>query len=471
MQTLAFAMEETEFLPAYLGVSSGLHCNFASISAPEELTYIRDCSFPLKHRKGIQYIPRDVKNDGDAFIEKYEKGVTLGYYHETYDLLDEKTAKLTGPSSISSDAFIGKSSLVMNFLYENNFSYQAPGVTVIEGGNIFFIIAGNTTKAVIGDHSLLLTYLVAVRNKFYDLDAYAEQNAVPREKNKASYCVAKARALVDECPQLTDAIAFALNLRNESLFDLDTIEQEAQKDAKILQWCRQQIAKEIHLPLEDIIFIPQRSYHIDLDLLVTVDQRILFRAPLAGERALWQKTQDILLSELGQKAVITEEHNFTEGLLFCGLAVAALFDNSAIDISEKSDSHTDTSPQAVPQITSCFFLSQTESASADLIESFSRFLRENCGFTYVEGIIHPDYETCHMGVHCLSQEYFPNVGKREQVCSRCKKPGRLLRCQRPCLMPFCSLRCQKKAWRAGHKDVCPNRKIGQGTTCAPTRSL
>jgi hypothetical protein len=297
---------------------------------PFEIDYPRDFSFPLKHVVGNkkQYLPGKVTSDEFYDIRALSRLIINGFYIDEYgfDCVGEKctlyeTQGLCGPSIEKERVQLS----LVKFFEANRIAYAEPRKTIIEGGNIHFLLSNNKAKAIIGDHSLLLTYLVTLLrnewpseindNKDDDLQMRLHPH-LERNENLLRKLLA-GRLTEEEC----------LNLELASLKELAEDEKLLAKGksriiSERLRWCKNLIALELELNVEDLIFIPQRNYHIDLDLFVTAKEKIVLRSPVPSkEEKIWVLQYNVLTRNLGEEFLVIPPADLFDGILFCGLPI------------------------------------------------------------------------------------------------------------------------------------------------------
>lgn len=406
---------------------------------PKPLYYPRDYSFPLAHRDGIQYVPRNITKQEYRNIFNAQNLITIGFYQDEYGFDPKEKLDLLVSGAFSSDSFVEQSDKLIKYFKEHHISYKEPGKTIIEGGNIFFVTLNGKTKVIVGDHSLIATYLVMGIGGGWPQEEIKRLARTIPEDSRLYYSVERnARLLMFKNLGLlkTDLLDVALSPVGAN--DREKFKEAALIVATRLLWCKQQIARELEVDLEDVIFIPQRSYHIDLDLLITSKNTVALRAPKPGaDTVLWQLQKKILQQHVTLAEVPV---NLTDPYMFCGFSIAEknwyIFPNS----------------------------------TATLQSDFSQFLIYEGGFDEAipfEG--GEQFTKKRMGLHCLTQEYFintdvtqklshtPNVGQeslsKSKVCAQCNAAGEMLRCGRCKAAFYCSNQCQKEHWST-HKNNC-----------------
>lgn len=159
------------------------------------------------------------------------------------------------------------------------YDYEIPfkqAKTSIEGGNIFLFELNGQKKAIIGETSLYLS-LAALEVEITDLDLQEE------EISEEAYRIAKNMNLWKQQKEIdysTLPLSEKIDKYHHIFSDVkDTNKKDLREKAiywqKKLDLTKQTIASEIEVPLEHIIFLPQTGFHIDLELTVTPEGRVL----------------------------------------------------------------------------------------------------------------------------------------------------------------------------------------------------
>lgn len=158
-------------------------------------------------------------------------------------------------------------------------SYFKASKSVFEGGNVFI----HKNRAIIGLHSVILTVMAIEqelrRNKKQD------KVMLPCEPSEHAYRMARNRGIFSilfskKNGENTDTLY--KNLREDFVKSIEDSEKPALKEKacyfdSLLREAKNTL--QFDLGVSHLTVIPQRSYHIDLDILVTPAGRVLIRNP------------------------------------------------------------------------------------------------------------------------------------------------------------------------------------------------
>ncbi len=174
--------------------------------------------------------------------------------------------------------------------------YRIPyklGKTVIEGGNCYLFYDGATPRAVIGELSIY-TSLIGLEEQGYFTknppllsDEEPSLEAYRAARNHRLYLEEKRDLDVSIRSQIQEEVQQAIqSLENvfggEKGYRLMLVAKVTEEDKSLykegarefeakLRMTKALIAEELSVPLQHIAFVPQRDFHIDMDLFVTPD--------------------------------------------------------------------------------------------------------------------------------------------------------------------------------------------------------
>lgn len=428
--------------------SSALFCsnifpifNVKGNTLPDEIPYPRDNSFPLKHAGGHQYIPYQFleSKSGEELISITEvsRAAILGYYMDTYGReFGQLKKEVIGTVGELFGAGFKNGQVLINFLKRNNIKYKDPGLTAIEGGNIHFITHKGKTKAIIGDHSLIMTIISDLFDDHFP-DFTADQFKLCKTHPKymlRNLDIAKLLNLGDFLPLFMENSKEYLKKYDEYLQKytspiLNYLDKSRAKHAnENLSHARYLIAKELELEVDDLIIIPQRKYHIDMDLFITPQGKIVLRSPNSNaERKIWEKQYAILERCFSKDNIIDVHEKFSDPALFCGI----------LD-SERNNNYV--------------------YIALELHDDFNQFIADSLG---LRPVWYPgDLSDSNAGAHCLVQEYIYNI-KQPILCATCNTPEPKFKCSRCKKVWYCNADCQSTHWPEhvkACKDIVTSKK-------------
>lgn len=403
---------------------------------PKHFHYPRDYSFPLKHSGYKQYIPRNVTQDEFKKILGLHQEMTLGYYLDEYgaEIIKEKPLLLTNSGFIG-EGILQKSARVLEYFEQHNILHKALGHTVIEGGNIHFVTTPHGLKAIVGDHAVIATYLAMTNGNKWPMEDIKRLQGILHSDSHLHYHMERNSRLVIQVLLGKLQVGQIPDLETRLLQDHE--KQELLEGARVISaritWCKQQIAKELEMPLKDVIFIPQREYHIDLDVMITAKNTVALRAPRTGEESLHALQKKILMDHV---PLVDVPANLNDPYQYCGLAI--------------------------PHKNWFIFPNTNE----EIAEDFRTFIIHEAGFEQAISLDDHNhvFTKKKMGFHCLTQEYYcgqPNsiatkTPKNITSCASCNKANSTQRCSKCKEVYYCGRDCQQKHW-AIHKTHCKNK--------------
>lgn len=148
--------------------------------------------------------------------------------------------------------------------------------TFIEGGNVYLFQKDNKDYAVVGELSLAWSLLLLQR-KGELVNTLANSNTAP---STYAYYLARNDRIKNEFFEYLQEPAqyftygeFLKEPLNEE--ELQELYQEAQLWEERITQTKQFMARDLQVPLENLVLIPQVSFHIDMDLVVTPSKKIL----------------------------------------------------------------------------------------------------------------------------------------------------------------------------------------------------
>lgn len=177
---------------------------------------------------------------------------------------------------------------IVHFLKENGIPHR-PSHCAFDGGNVFLYPSQEgKPRAIVGFNSVIHTFLALRVQKFYErckerlefevsepsTEAYyVARNLALHEKYKdyAYRCYRKTRTTQDSVieQEYNTALKKIITPEEKGQFRVAAIEIEKQ-----LQIAKEEIGNE--LGIDDPIFVPQRQFHIDLDLLPLKGKNVVF---------------------------------------------------------------------------------------------------------------------------------------------------------------------------------------------------
>lgn len=162
----------------------------------------------------------------------------------------------------------------------NCYHYRLPfrqAKTCIEGGNCFLFKSNGKQMALIGEISLYLSMLALIEQGFLaPIDP--SQGAASKSSLRAARNLDllqrlkkdKTKVLEEKYREYFRTLKQPLSKEEE-----ETFAEEGRKIDAFLAFTKRMMAEDLKIPLENIVFIPQRVYHIDMELFVTPDGRVV----------------------------------------------------------------------------------------------------------------------------------------------------------------------------------------------------
>jgi hypothetical protein len=174
--------------------------------------------------------------------------------------------------------------IALTYLYDLPFKQ---GLSCIEGGNCLLFSYHGKRHAIIGELSLLTSYMALTDMGLFD-GITREKRGAPSEhayriaRNFALYLETK---LIDQQSLNQLFISFLNPVSPEEKIKHE--EKAWLNDAK-LKLSKEYIAKDLELPVENLIIIPQLRFHIDMEIFVTPDGEIVLHDDLLALEFLKQ---------------------------------------------------------------------------------------------------------------------------------------------------------------------------------------
>lgn len=365
----------------FSGGHDGIEASEKYVIIPFNL-YPRDTSFPLLHAPNkAQYVPRNIaKNKQSDNKLLYLPVLTSSYCIDKHgpDCKQAIINLMCRDDAGYGQGFIDKYHTIKFYFDSNNISYNKPGESIIEGGNIHFVDG----KAIIGEDTLMINFLFMDEVSF---EWAVEDDNTYYSENRLYYSV---RNHWIAGGKLMSGSAENFRAKNKELFLKDLSDHEksqydllAQEYAAKIEWVERQIAKDIFLARKDIIYVPNRKFHIDLDMTITHDNKILLRAPLDDDERVIYNLQLGILNKYFPGKVIEAPAQFSDPFIFNGI--------TEIDSKEY------------------YCCGQGNY----LDQQFEGFMISHCGYQKVH-LLNSSYwqerKKNSAGVHCVTQQYFKN---------------------------------------------------------------
>jgi hypothetical protein len=227
----------------------------------------------------------------------------------------------------------------------NAFDYYLPfmrGKTCIEGGNCFFFNSKGQSKAIVGEMSVLLS-LIALEEQHYfainvaildditrsistpstdtlcmmrNLSLYNEKQKSAKKKNLQNKDVKNSFGTLSSPAEIVDIITF----KESSFLEKEVEKKECRKlvepvktkdaklfwnDARLLEaklaLTKAEMSKELGIPLENLIIIPQRNFRIDMEMFVTPEGIVVLHDDEQAEFFLENIKSKVKLSKEEEK--------------------------------------------------------------------------------------------------------------------------------------------------------------------------
>lgn len=285
-----------------------------SYSAPfkrDELYYPQKCS-EIKSIseinpaiKKIQLLPKSSPFIRDSHVTLFEGGHLIPY--PINNPFHKELLRTMHPHYSVGKGYVEKNvAQAMITALEEGISFKL-GKTCIEGGNCYLFMSKTQRKAVIGELSLYLSMIALDEQEAWERTVITSESG--KEPSEEAYRIARNLALYQkidvpklqdeqrnqekkQAEQILDDDSLPINPKLRELIDedldyhkqlvaplseedLDRFRDEARKIEIKLELTKIHIANELGVPLANIVFIPQRKFHIDMELFVTPNGKII----------------------------------------------------------------------------------------------------------------------------------------------------------------------------------------------------
>jgi len=229
---------------------------------------------------------------------------------------------------------------------EKNISYQI-AETCIEGGNCHLFISEQGPSAAIGVHSLVLSYIALEEQGYFEKNKELLQNMRKQivHPSEEFLRIARNLSLFQEVVTQVDPFEQRKNYSKESIYPafikaiqakysnltefrrqfISSLKEEDRKKYVLsaieleTKWkiTKEKISQEIKVPLDQIAFINQYHFHIDLECMILPDgwglihdeeQAISFLFNLPDETYENEKTIDAYLKAAKERKLHFEQH-------------------------------------------------------------------------------------------------------------------------------------------------------------------
>jgi hypothetical protein len=242
----------------------------------ETSVFIRDSSLTLL--SGVQLIPYSLEGD------YYDRLLALLPPTASHFFLNHSN-NTPIKQGICGSGFMEKNvDQAMVTAYEHGLSFKRAR-TCIEGGNAFIFIAEGEKRAIIGEISFCLSYLsLEQQGIFNTIEAYeivpsmqayriarnlAYLKQLEKSLEKTSDIDTDDEEDEDDFLSEDEKIYFKRLATPLSENDLTVYALAAQKIELRLQMTKQIISEELEIPFENLLFVPQTRFHIDLEMFIT----------------------------------------------------------------------------------------------------------------------------------------------------------------------------------------------------------
>lgn len=253
--------------------------------------YIRDAQVTLLD--GTHLIPQTIK---DPFFKGLLKAMTPP--NSSHMLLNKD---LSLPQEICT---VGKGfnreNVEQAIIFDMNhgLSFKRAKNSCIEGGNCFVFVSKGEKKAIIGEISLFMSILLNEENGFFNNLTFD----ATQEPSEHAYLVVRNIEFYNKFRRPVDYFWYVLRDKDKfheelikiggeqayryqitaSVSDQDKL--RLRKEAQIFDAKRKKtelaIADEIGVPLDNICFIQQKKFHIDMEMTVMPDGSVLLNDPM-----------------------------------------------------------------------------------------------------------------------------------------------------------------------------------------------
>lgn len=179
--------------------------------------------------------------------------------------------------------------------------------TFIEGGNVFLFQKDNKNYALVGEVSLALSlFLLEITNEL--VDTLSNKHTKP---SIYAYYLARNQEIKNKYIKKHPWQNFSDYLKNLKTplkdEDKESLYERAQLWEERLDQTKQLMGQDLQVSIENLIFIPQISFHIDMDLVVTPFKKILIHKE--------KKAIDLLEKLQKEDGLRTGEKDFFNHLL------------------------------------------------------------------------------------------------------------------------------------------------------------
>lgn len=168
--------------------------------------------------------------------------------------------------------------------------------TCIEGGNCFLFFSKGERKAVIGEISLYLSMMTLEKSSHFRKPIWPKKNAQPTEtalriaRNRDLY------ALHQESP-VEDDTYWASLIKPLTPEERQQYHLIALIIDRKLAMTKQVIAEDLNVHQDNIAFVPQSDFHIDLELLVTPQGEVILQSDTKSLQVLSELEETNQLDE------------------------------------------------------------------------------------------------------------------------------------------------------------------------------
>lgn len=208
--------------------------------------------------------------------DKYYRLVLLSLLPEIafHLLLDPITQKASGID-------LGTGYYTKNVMQAMLMSYQHKtpfkiGKSCIEGGNALTFIIGTRPVMIIGETSLYFSYITLANSGYFEAKTCPhpplDKESYRRARNIARYEAIMATGLLPPAIETSYRKSLMGQVHEK---DMPRLEGLAARIEECLQLTKEKIALDTEIGLDNIVFLPQKYFHIDLDTLVTPNGEVI----------------------------------------------------------------------------------------------------------------------------------------------------------------------------------------------------
>lgn len=244
-----------------------------SLKVIDASPFIRDSHVTLHSKKHL--IPYPFKNN-----EYHYHLISMVPSSAHHFFIDENNGSIKVPEMLGSGFKENNVAQAILTSYEQGLSFKL-GKTCIEGGNCFLFSANGQQHAILGEITIYIS-MVALEEQGY----FENMVVKTEEPDLSSFQMARNLDLHskiimsptrDELLRNLGGTSGYLKLLLEPLSQEDQVKylEEARKIEDKINLTKSLIAHELELPLENILFFPQMSYHIDMEMFVTPDGEVI----------------------------------------------------------------------------------------------------------------------------------------------------------------------------------------------------